>query len=72
MFAVGAAPIRPGERVRPRALSGAPPRPTLCDSTGLRPHFFPIQPAGARAGTPEEGVVPETARCRAIAVAASL
>ncbi len=31
----------------------------------MRPHFFSIQPAGARAGTPEAGVVPGTARYRA-------
>ena len=50
-----------GERARPRALSGAPrARPVwgmrpAChrNKSGLRPHFFPTQPAGARAGAPE-------------------
>jgi len=57
----------PGERARPRALSGAPRARLVGYSSGLRPHFFFHRPAGARVGTPGASVVPETfdGRCRA-------
>ena len=47
-----------GERACPRAPSGAPRARHVENSTGLRPHFFSTQPAGARAGAPEGGRAP--------------
>ena len=38
-----------GERACPRAPSGAPRARHIENSTGLRPHFFSTQPAGADA-----------------------
>jgi hypothetical protein len=49
-----------GERARPRAPSGAPRTRLVEEATGLRPHFFSTQPAGARAGAPEAGALPGT------------
>ena len=48
----------PGERACLRAPSGAPRARHIENSTGLRPHFFSTQPAGARAGAPEGGRAP--------------
>ena len=46
------------ERARPWEPSGAPRARHVENSTGLQPHFFSTQPAGARAGAPEGGRAP--------------
>ena len=50
----------PGERARPRALSGAPRARLAVDSTGLRPHCISIPPREARGGAPGAGALPGT------------
>ena len=63
-----AEPQGPGERGRPRPLSGAPRARLVGKIPPACGRCFSNQPAGARAGAPGAGAVPGPRRCRAARV----